>query len=123
MSKPQSLGERLAQARRELGVREHRDVTQLDVARAIGATGASVSEWEADKKAPREDALLKLARYFKVSPAYLRYGVVQPGPTTPTPADNAAFLNGELEETRKARARDEAAKAAGGGTTRRSRKP
>jgi len=83
VSRPSTLGSRIAQARRELAVREERDVTQLDVARAVGATGASMSEWENDKKAPREGALAKLADYLGVTPAYLRYGVhparAQPG--------------------------------------------
>lgn len=56
-------------------MREHRDVTQLDVAKAVGTTGASVSEWEADKKTPREATLERLAKYLGVTPAYLRYGV------------------------------------------------
>jgi transcriptional regulator with XRE-family HTH domain len=74
---PPTLGQRIAQARREKGARDHRDITQLDVAKAIGTTGASVSEWEADKKAPREETLSKLARYLGVSPAYLRYGTTE----------------------------------------------
>lgn len=74
MARPSTLGARIAQARRELGVREHRDVTQLDLARAVGATSASISEWEADKKVPREASLVRLAKALGVTPAYLRYG-------------------------------------------------
>lgn len=123
MPEQQTLGWRIAQQRREKAARDGRDITQADLAEAVGASPTSVSEWEADKKAPREDALEKLAKYFKVTPAYLRYGVpIQPGPTNPTPADNAAFINGELAEARAERARAEAAKAAGG-TQRRNRKP
>lgn len=123
MSPEESLGERIAQARREKAARDRQDVRPVDLARALGVSQATVSDWEAGKITPREDALGKLAAYLGVSPAYLRYGVpVQPGPTNPTPADNAAFINGELAEARAEKARAEAAKAAGG-TQRRNRKP
>lgn len=74
MTTPATLGKRIAQARRELGVREQRDVTQLDLAQAVGTTSASLSEWESDKKVPREESLLRLAKVLGVTPAYLRYG-------------------------------------------------
>ena len=57
-----TLGQRLAQARRELAVRERRDVSQADVADAVGYSRTAVSEWEAGTKMPREEALAKLAR-------------------------------------------------------------
>jgi transcriptional regulator with XRE-family HTH domain len=74
----QTLGARIAQARRELGVRTHRDVSPSDVAEALGVSPATVYRWESDEKSPREDALAKLSTYLGVTPAYLRYGV-QPG--------------------------------------------
>jgi transcriptional regulator with XRE-family HTH domain len=70
----QTLGWRLAQARREKAAREHRDVQQADVAKAVGASKASVSRWENDIDVPRERALTKLAAFLGVTPAYLRYG-------------------------------------------------
>lgn len=76
MSKAQSLGDRIAQARRELGVRLRRDVAQRDVAKAIGMSAAAVSQWEADDRTPSEAVITKLAAYFGVTPAYLRYGIV-----------------------------------------------
>lgn len=72
---PQSVGERIAQARREKGVRDHQDLRPIDVARALGVSGAAVSDWEADKKRPREELLAQLADYLGTTPAYLRYGV------------------------------------------------
>jgi transcriptional regulator with XRE-family HTH domain len=71
---PQSLGARIGQARREKGVREGRDVLQSDVAEALGVGAATVSRWEAGQAIPREDALVRLATYLGVTPAYLRYG-------------------------------------------------
>ncbi len=46
-----------------------------EIADAAGTTLTSLSEWEGDKKAPREKALMKLAKVLGVTPAYLRYGV------------------------------------------------
>ena len=72
---PQSVGARIAQARREKAVREQRDITQRDMAKAVHVSSASVSEWEADKAVPREDTLARLAAYLGTTPAQLRYGV------------------------------------------------
>jgi transcriptional regulator with XRE-family HTH domain len=91
-----TLGERIGQARRELGVRERRDVTQREMARAVGVTGTSVSEWESDKVVPREDALAKLAEFLHVTPAYLRYGVTEPGRALDRAAEEAEGQTPEL---------------------------
>jgi transcriptional regulator with XRE-family HTH domain len=71
----QTIGGRIAQARRQLGVEERRDVTRGEIATAVGVDASTVSLWEADKKSPREDALAKLAEFLHVTPAFLRYGV------------------------------------------------
>lgn len=42
-----SFGERLAQARRILSVREWRDVTQGEVGELVGKSGATISRYEA----------------------------------------------------------------------------
>ncbi len=75
MIKAQTVGERIAQARREKGVRDRADVRPVDVARALEVSGATVSDWEAGKVIPREELLAKLAEFLGVTPAYLRYGV------------------------------------------------
>lgn len=72
---PNTLGERIAQARREKAARERRDITRADVAKAVGVVPSAVTFWETDQKQPREDALAKLAAYLGVTPAFLRYGV------------------------------------------------
>lgn len=76
MTTQHTLGQRLAQARRVKSVRDRRDITQADVADAVGYSRTAVSEWEADAKVPREDALVRLAGYLGVTPAFLRYGIV-----------------------------------------------
>lgn len=65
----------MAQARRVKSVRERQDITQADVADAVGYSRTAVSEWEADVKVPREEALVKVAAFLGVTPAFLRYGV------------------------------------------------
>lgn len=71
-----TLGERIAQERRELAVLLRRDITPADLAEMLGVNPATVYRWEADEKAPRDAALAALAALFKRSLAYLRYGVV-----------------------------------------------
>lgn len=83
---PKTLGERIAQARREKGVREHRDITRVDVAEAVGVVPSAVTFWETDEKSPREDTLAKVADYLGVTPAYLRYGVTEGGAVSPAAA-------------------------------------
>ncbi len=90
MPKPQTLGERIAQARREKAARDHRDIRQKDVAVAIGVSSATISEAESDKQPPGEGVLVRLADYLGVTPAYLRYGVAQPSETK---ADLAAMVD------------------------------
>lgn len=74
MSVTQGFGERLAQERREKAARERRDIGQKDVAEAVGSSGPSVSRWEAGLGVPSDRMIGELARYFGVTPAWLRYG-------------------------------------------------
>ena len=74
MSVTQGLGERIAQERRLKAAREQRDIDQRDVARAVGVSFGAVSRWESGETVPKDDAIAKLAKYFGVTPAWLRYG-------------------------------------------------
>lgn len=71
----QEVGARIAQARREMGVRERRDVLRGELAEAVGVDPSTITAWEQGKKSPREEVLAKLAAFLGVTPAYLRYGV------------------------------------------------
>jgi transcriptional regulator with XRE-family HTH domain len=73
-----AVGDRIAQARREMAVRARRDIRPVDVARAVGVSGAAVSEWEAGKAVPRDELMRKLAAYLGVTPEFLRYGIRAP---------------------------------------------
>lgn len=69
-----SVADGIAQARREMSARERRDVTGEEIAKAVGVTSAAYSRWENGERTPNEAAVQKLAAFFGVSPAYLRYG-------------------------------------------------
>jgi transcriptional regulator with XRE-family HTH domain len=75
-----TLAEGIAQARRELGVRQRRDVPQEEIASAVGVSVAAYSRWEKGERVPNEDYVRKLALFFGVTPAFLRYGLVVPAP-------------------------------------------
>jgi transcriptional regulator with XRE-family HTH domain len=72
--KPRSLGERIAQHRRQLAVELRRDVTAADLAKMLDVNPATVYRWETDEKVPRDDALAAMASLFNVTQGYLRYG-------------------------------------------------
>lgn len=74
MSATKGFGDRLAQARREKAAAEHRDISQKDVAAAIQSSGPSVSRWESGVGVPSDRMLERLARFFAVTPGWLRYG-------------------------------------------------
>lgn len=80
----QQFGLRLAQERRHKAFLDARDLGQKDVAKAVGVSESTLSRWEAGETMPREEAMLKLARYFKVTPAWLRYGT-EPREAGPRP--------------------------------------
>lgn len=107
MVAPKTLGARIAQARRELAVREHRDILLAEIAAAVGVTSTSVSEWEADKKVPREDALARLAKVLGTTPAWLRYGIghekppAQSGGLVPDPSRHPKLTEGEVQASRE----------------------
>lgn len=111
------MGERIAQGRRELGVRLQRDVTPADLAKMLGVNPATVYRWESDEKAPRDDALAKLAEFLGVTPAYLRYGVGRAGETPgipqPDPTRDRLITEDEIERARRAVVRKGAKKSDG----------
>lgn len=70
----QAFGKRLAQLRREKAYLEERDIWPIDVARGVGAGQSSVSRWENGEVFPTDDAMGKLAAFYGVTRAWLRYG-------------------------------------------------
>jgi transcriptional regulator with XRE-family HTH domain len=109
---PQSLGERLAQARREKGVRDKRDILRTEIAEAAGVDPSMVTAYEKGASVPREEVLAKLAEFLHVTPAYLRYGVTESGRALDRTAEEAEGQTPELLHE-KAPARKASAKKTG----------
>jgi transcriptional regulator with XRE-family HTH domain len=95
---PDSLGERIKQARRVRGAAEARDVTQTEVAEALGVTPITVTRWESDARAPSLDAIERLADLLQVSVAWLAFGRGKPSDTKGEGGD-AATINRPLGPT------------------------
>lgn len=81
-----TIGARIASARKAKGL------TQEQLARALDASGQTVSRWERNAFAPDETYLPKLATVLDVTPAWIEYGLAKPEPvldrsTSQLPAD------------------------------------
>ena len=68
------FGARLAQERRHKSVRDERDILKKDVAKVLSVSESTVGRWESGESVPDDTAMLALAAYFGVTPAWLRYG-------------------------------------------------
>jgi transcriptional regulator with XRE-family HTH domain len=103
VSKAKEIGGRIAQARREKGVRERRDIRPVDVARALEVSGASVSDWESGKIVPREELMVRLAAYLGTTPQWLRYAIPADyvPAATPDPALDRKVTPAELAAAKR----------------------
>ena len=52
-------------------LRTTRNLSQVDLAKALGVTKQSISNWENDNIQPSIDMLIRLAHFFSVSTDYL----------------------------------------------------
>lgn len=52
-------------------LRKSRNLSQVDVAKALGVSKQTVSNWENDNILPSIDMLIKVSRFFSVSTDYL----------------------------------------------------
>ncbi len=64
---PSRLGARLAQMRLRLGQARGEDITQRQLALALGVKPQAYNSWEQGKTLPRLDHLWRLARYYRLS--------------------------------------------------------
>lgn len=111
------MGARIAQARRELAVRQHKDISKAMLAAAAGVDPSAITLYEGDKSNVGEEVLGRLADYLGVTPAWLRYGVKEaPGPVEPNPLLDQRISDEEIRAARAqvaARKRPAAKKANG----------
>lgn len=75
MTHQQQVADRLAQLRREKSAREKRDLDQKELADVIGVTPETYSRYENAKRRVPDEAILALAEFYGVSPAFIRYGI------------------------------------------------
>jgi transcriptional regulator with XRE-family HTH domain len=71
-------------------------VRPADMARALGVSQATVSDWESGAVTPRDEHMVRLADYLGVSPAFLRYGVRPEQMVEPNPALDRKVTEAEL---------------------------
>jgi transcriptional regulator with XRE-family HTH domain len=86
----ETIGDRVADARRRLGVTLKRDILAAGLAKIAGVPASTVSRIESgDSEDPNEETVVRLATALRVSPVWLRYGA-QPGMQIPvSPPDEA----------------------------------
>lgn len=77
---PQSLGERIAHARRQLGVFRGRDILAPDLAKLVGVSAESVYNWESGETKLSPKNRDKLAVVLGVPPEYIEFGIVRSRP-------------------------------------------
>ena len=61
----ENFGQRLKELRKEFGL------SQDELARQVGLTHTAIGLWEQNKRVPNLDAVISLAKFFKVSLDYL----------------------------------------------------
>ena len=72
--KTKQFGDRLAQERRHKSVAEWRDVFRKDIAKDVGVSESALGRWELNANMPSDEIIARLAAYFGVTSAWLRYG-------------------------------------------------
>lgn len=69
-----SLGRRLLQARLAQAARWGRAITQSEIGRNVGVTGVTIGRYEADRKEPSLEMIVKLATELECDPGWLAFG-------------------------------------------------
>lgn len=112
------VAKRLAQLRRIKQVEEERDIPQSELAAVVGTTPESYGRYENGRRKVPDDAIIALAKFYGVSPGYIRYGEPAGASGQPThiqPAGNELTAHDIAESRALERAtRDGAKKAASG---------
>ena len=115
MTTRSTLGKRIAQARLRAGADRGKAFTQTELAKAVGVTSPTVSQWEADASEPELAMIQRVADALKVDAGWLAFG--RPHPAEPhavratvktyTPEEIAAFKRIVAESEGGAQATDD----------------
>jgi transcriptional regulator with XRE-family HTH domain len=70
----QAFARRLRRERWLMAAEKDREIENQEVAEALGVEPSTAGRWFDGTSMPREDTLARLAAYFGVTPAWLRYG-------------------------------------------------
>lgn len=74
LTKSTSFGNRLAQARLNLGAKRGRSISQAELGEMAGLTGASVGNYEAGRTEPSYLIVARLAKVLEVTAGFLAFG-------------------------------------------------
>lgn len=74
LTKANTFGNRLAQARLNLGARRGRFISQSELGEMAGLTGASVGNYEAGRTEPSYLIVARLAKVLEVTAGFLAFG-------------------------------------------------
>lgn len=74
MSHQQQVADRLKQLRRKKAYDEARDVTQAEVADAVGLVTETFTRYEGGKRKIPDEVVIALATFYGVTPSFIRYG-------------------------------------------------
>lgn len=74
LTKSTSFGNRLAQARLNLGAKQGRFISQAELGEMAGLTGASVGNYEAGRTEPSYLIVARLAKVLGVTAGFLAFG-------------------------------------------------
>jgi transcriptional regulator with XRE-family HTH domain len=69
-----TIGGRIAQARFGLAAKLGSNVTQAWLAKQVGVSGPTVSQWESGVTEPTISSIAKIAKALSVSPGWLAWG-------------------------------------------------
>lgn len=82
MTTADTLGKRIARARILAGAERGKPFTQTELARLVGVTPPTVSQWESDASEPPLATIVKIAATLGVEPGRLAFGDVPTGAPT-----------------------------------------
>lgn len=110
----ETLGQRIARARLTLGAERGRAFTQTELARVLGVTPPTVSQWESGASEPGLATIVRLAAVLHVDPGQLAFGGAPDIAQRPTHHAGVRRVDGDEVRERQQAKRNAAKKAVAG---------